>query len=138
MSLAALASANHDVNLKKSVMLDGYDVVAYYTLGEAKRGTEEFRADWLGGKWHFSSQQHLDLFLGDPEKYLPQYGGYCALSYANGKQHGKVDPRAWQIVEGRLYLFYARRAVSRWDFEQPHVQEANRRWDKARDGLLSE
>lgn len=132
------ARANHQVNFDEGVMLEGYDVVAYHTLGKAKRGSSEFHADWLGGKWYFISQQHSDLFAGDPEKYLPQYGGYCALSYADGREHGGVDPKAFQIVEGRLYLFYGRRAVSRWNFEQPHVQEADKKWEKAKAGLLVE
>ena len=130
--------ANHEVNFDKGVMLEGFDVVAYHTMGKAKRGFKEFNVDWLGGKWYFVNQQHRDLFVEDPEAYLPQYGGYCALSYANGKEHGGVDPKAWQIVEGKLYLFYGRRAVSRWKFEQPHVQEANKKWEKAKAGLVIE
>lgn len=138
LTLSTIVSANHDVNSEKGVMLEGYDVVAYHTLGKAKRGSEDFHVDWLGGNWYFISQQHRDLFVENPEKYLPQYGGYCALSYADGREHGGVDPKAWQIVEGKLYLFYGKRAVSRWNFEQPHVQEANKQWDKAKAGLLIE
>ena len=138
LGLSHIVNANHDVNQDKGVMLDGYDVVAYHTMGKAKRGSKEFQTEWLGGKWYFISPQHRDQFVANPESYLPQYGGYCALSYANGKEHGGVDPKAFQIVDGRLYLFYGKRASSSWKIEQPHVQEADKKWDKAKAGLTLE
>lgn len=138
LGLSTTVTANHDVNHERGLMLEGYDVVAYHTLGKAKKGSKEFNTEWLGGTWFFVSQAHHDLFVEEPAKYLPQYGGYCALSYADGRQHGGVDPKAWQIVEGKLYLFYGRSAVSRWNFETPQVQQADKKWEKAKAGLLLE
>lgn len=135
-SLSFVVSANHDINQDEGAMIDGYDVVAYHTLGKAKKGSHQFSTEWLGGKWLFVNDEHRELFVADPASYIPQYGGYCAASYAEGKEHGWVNPKAWQVVEGKLYLFYGKRAANRWDFNRPHVQQANKKWEKAKDGLL--
>ena len=132
------AGASHDVNHVKGVMLEGFDVVAYHTLGEAKKGSPQISADWLGGKWLFISEEHRELFIEDPGSFIPQYGGYCAYSYADGREHGGVDPRSWQIVDGKLYLFYSSRAENRWNVNRPHVKQADRKWEKAKAGLLAQ
>lgn len=136
--LSFTVSANHDVNQAQGIMIDGYDVVAYHTMGQAMTGSKEFSTEWLGAKWLFANAIHRDLFIADPVSYLPQYGGYCALSYEHGKEHGRVDPTAWQIVDGKLYLFYGSKGVDRWDFNRSRVQEANRKWEKAKSGLLQQ
>ena len=58
--------------------INGYDTVAYFTDGKPVKGQDGLSTQWMGAKWKFSSQAHLDLFKGNPEKYAPQYGGYCA------------------------------------------------------------
>lgn len=58
------------------VALDGYDVVAYFTLGEPTKGDSEFSHEWNGATWRFANAEHLEMFKADPEKYAPQYGGY--------------------------------------------------------------
>ena len=58
------------------IAIKGYDPVAYFSEGMPVKGVEEFSYDWKGAKWLFSQRQHRDLFLADPEKYAPQYGGY--------------------------------------------------------------
>ena len=58
------------------VAIDGYDVVAYFTLGEATEGDSDFSHEWNGATWRFATAEHLEAFKADPEKYAPQYGGY--------------------------------------------------------------
>ena len=60
------------------VAIMGYDTVAYFTEGKAVKGSEEFAYDWLGTPWHFASKNHQEMFMSEPDKYAPQYGGYCA------------------------------------------------------------
>ena len=60
------------------VAIMGYDTVAYFTDGKAVKGSEEFSYDWLGTPWHFASKKHQEMFMSEPVKYAPQYGGYCA------------------------------------------------------------
>ncbi len=92
----------------EGVAILGYDAVAYYTESRAVRGDPNIAHSWRSARWLFSNPTHRDLFAGDPEAYAPQYGGNCAGAMANGRI-AKVDPEAWVIVEGKLYLNYDKR-----------------------------
>ena len=82
----------------------GYDVVAYFSDGHPVQGSDKFTHEFGGVKWQFASQQHLDMFKAAPEKYLPQYGGFCAWGVSVGKLFD-VDPvNGWTINDGKLYL----------------------------------
>lgn len=87
----------------KGPAIDGYDPVAYFTDGKPVRGSSTFSADWQGATWHFASAEHRDQFLAMPERYAPQYGGYCA--YATSLDRVATgDARHWKIVDDKLYL----------------------------------
>ena len=81
----------------------GYDVVAYFTQGQPEVGLAKYSTAYKGAAYQFSSESNLKAFADDPERYIPQYGGYCAFGAAEG---GKFDgnPRLWKIVDGKLYL----------------------------------
>lgn len=85
--------------------INGYDSVAYFTKNAPVKGLDAYTYEWQGAKWKFSSQANLDLFKSNPEKYAPQYGGYCAYGVANDGLV-KVDPDQFTIHEGKLYLNY--------------------------------
>lgn len=89
------------------VAIMGYDTVAYFTEGKAVKGSEEFSYDWLGTPWHFASKKHQEMFINEPDKYAPQFGGYCAPEVAvTGTATINVDPEAFKIIDGKLYLVY--------------------------------
>src|SRR5690242_5683613 len=89
------------------VAIMGYDTVAYFTEGKAVKGSEEFSYDWLGTPWHFASKKHQEMFMNEPDKYAPQFGGYCAPEVAvTGTATINVDPEAFKIIDGKLYLVY--------------------------------
>jgi len=92
----------------------GYDSVAYFTEGKPVKGSKEFTYEWHGAKWRFSSQENLDLFKGDPDKYAPQYGGYCAYGLSKNSLV-KINPDAWTIHEGKLYLNYSKSVRNAWN-----------------------
>jgi len=94
-----------DYNTKKGFVANGYDVVAYFNK-EAIEGNKKFITEFDGTKFKFSSQKNLDTFKTSPNKFIPQYGGYCA--YAIGAKGDKVssDPETFEIRDGKLYLFY--------------------------------
>jgi YHS domain-containing protein len=103
------ASATDAVNTGYfgGVALMGYDPLAYFTDGKAVKGSEEFAYEWLGTPWHFASEEHKKMFMSEPAKYAPQYGGYCAGEVAlNGSVTVNVDPEAFKIIDGKLYLIY--------------------------------
>jgi len=82
----------------------GYDVVSYFTDGKPAQGSTNHEAVHGGVTWRFVSQKHLAMFETNPEKYAPQYGGFCSWGVANGKLFD-VDPvNGWTIVNGKLYL----------------------------------
>ena len=96
------------------VAIMGYDPVAYFTEGRAMKGAEEFSYNWLGTPWQFASNQHRDLFVGDPTKYAPQYGGYCVGEVADKGATINIDPEAWAIIDGKLYLSYSKEFMAKF------------------------
>jgi len=115
-----------------SMAIDGYDPVAYYTMGRAVRGSENFSYSWLGANWQFVNAEHQKLFAEDPLTYAPQYGGYC--SDAN-LSHGEVNPMAFRIVNNRLYLFYREETADAWSNNKYAVGNAEATWDRVKAGL---
>jgi hypothetical protein len=79
------------------VAIRGYDPVAYFTEGRARKGTRDFEVSWEGARWRFASAAHRDLFAADPERYAPQYGGHCSAALQAG-QIASADPEAWIII----------------------------------------
>jgi hypothetical protein len=95
------------------VAIKGYDPVAYFTEGRAVMGKSDFSYKWQDAEWHFASAADRDLFAANPERYAPQYGGYCAYSMAAGKVAG-VDPQAFKIVNGKLYLNWSKEIADKF------------------------
>ena len=94
--------------------IDGTDPVAYFTEGKPVEGSSDFEYEWNGAKWRFSSAENRDVFAANPEKYAPQYGGYCAWAVSQGYT-ASTDPEAWKIVDGKLYLNYSKSVQSTWE-----------------------
>ena len=117
----AARAAEPSVNtLKDSVFggrtdtaINGYDSVAYFTVGKPVKGQDSFAFDWMGAKWKFASQANLDLFKANPEKYAPQYGGYCAFGVTQD-QLVKVEPDQFTVRGGKLYLNYNAAVQAKW------------------------
>jgi len=104
---SALADDSVNTGYFGGVAIMGYDTVAYFTEGKAVKGSEEFSYEWLGTPWHFASQKHKEMFMSEPAKYAPQYGGYCAGEVAgSGSVTVNIDPEAFKIIDGKLYLVY--------------------------------
>lgn len=113
---------------ENGVAIRGFDPVAYFTEGQPVRGTADHAADWGGVTWHFASSGNRDAFLENPGAYAPQYGGYCAWAVAEGYT-APIDPQAWAIVDGRLYLNFSRRIQRRWERDIPgNISRADANW----------
>lgn len=91
----------------------GYDTVAYFTDGRPVKGSDAFVHEWMGAKWRFASKEHLDLFKADPEKYAPQYGGYCAYGVSQDNLVS-IEPDKFKVLDGKLYLNYDADVQSKW------------------------
>jgi len=105
IAITGSLTAQKHVNLKKGFAAEGYDVVAYFS-NEALKGDKEFTVEFEGVSYKFYSEENKQTFIVNPSKYVPQYGGYCA--YAVGLKNEKigVNPKTYQIIDGKLYLFY--------------------------------
>jgi len=107
----------------------GYDVVAYFTDGKPIPGSDQYTREYGGVKWKFASREHRDLFAQNPQKYAPQFGGFCTWGVANGKLFD-VDPVAgWLIVDGRLYTnFNAELNATVAEDPEGFIVKANSNW----------
>lgn len=110
--------------------LHGYDAVAYFKDGRAVKGKDEFRYDWMGAKWYFANAANRDEFARAPEKYAPQFGGYCAWAVGHGYT-ANIDPEAWKIVDGKLYLNYDRNVQKMWEQDRDNwIKKGQENWPK--------
>lgn len=117
------------------VAIEGADPVAYHTQGKRVDGDTSITADWNGATWRFSSTAHRDLFLANPNKYAPAYGGYCAWAVSQGYT-ASIDPDAWSVVDGVLYLNYSKGVQNTWEKDIPgHIASGNENWPGIRAGL---
>lgn len=113
-----------------SLAVDGHDPVAYFTMGKPVEGSADYEYEWNGATWRFASQENLESFKADPEKYAPQYGGYCAWAVSQGYT-ASADPDAWKIVDGKLYLNYSKGVQQRWSEDIPgNIAKADDNWPK--------
>jgi YHS domain-containing protein len=106
----------------------GYDPVAYFTVGEPTKGSDQYSFEWEGETFKFTNAENLAIFKADPGKYAPRYGGYCAYAVSEGYTASTV-PKAWAIVDDRLYLNYSLEVRKRWAKDIPgRIAAADKNW----------
>ncbi len=113
---------------KNNIAVNGYDVVAYFTVSKPVKGDDKYVVNWKDANWLFVSAEHAFLFKANPEKYVPQYGGYCAFGCSRGYK-AKTDPDAWTIVNGKLYLNYNSTVKDTWSKNiENYIKKADEAW----------
>lgn len=123
-----LLAASDPVYTRFGVAIRGYDPVAYFTQGEPVKGSKDFSTEWNGAQWRFANAEHLEMFLAEPERYAPQYGGYCAWAVANNYT-ASTQPEAWTIFADKLYLNYSLSVRSQWEQDIPgNVAKGDANW----------
>jgi hypothetical protein len=110
------------------VAIKGYDTVAYFTDGKAIKGSSRFEYVWSDAKWQFTSAAHRDMFAANPERYAPQYGGFCAGLMANVGALSIANPTTWAIVDGKLYMFSG---ANVGDWRANDIARADENWRTA-------
>ena len=106
----------------------GYDVVAYFTERNATRGTGWHVAELEGTTYLFSSKKNRKAFMENPDKYLPQYGGYCAYGVAVGKKF-YADPTFWKVLDGKLYFNLDSKIQKKFEKDLPgYITKADNNW----------
>ncbi len=108
--------------------IKGYDPVAYFTANKPTVGNKDFEHVWNGQTWRFASKENLELFKKSPEKYAPQYGANCAWAVAHNYT-APVDPEAWEIVNGKLYLNYNKDVREEWRKKrEEYITSGDKNW----------
>ena len=121
--------APEPVFTEDGLAIRGYDPVAYFTDGRPVAGDPAYTAEWQGATWRFASAGHRNMFLAEPEKYAPQYGGFCAWAVAAKGKLYSTQPDNWTIHDGRLFLNYNDDIQARFEADIPgFIAEADRRW----------
>lgn len=117
-------------NQKNGVAIEGHDPVAYFTVNKAVRGSQQLQAKFEDATYYFSSTENKRLFEENPRKYIPQYGGYCAYGMSNGYK-APIEPEAFTIVDGKLYLNYNLEVRTEWQKERDErIKRADANWNK--------
>ncbi len=131
--LTAEAASSSDpapaaVFTENGIAIRGADPVAYFTQGSYVAGSADYTYEWGGAIWQFASAENRDLFASSPGQYAPQYGGFCAWAVSQGYT-APVDPTAWEIVDGKLYLNFDARIQRRWERDIPgNIARADQNW----------
>jgi len=108
--------------------IEGYDAVAYFTENRAVKGDKDYELEWENANWRFSSAENLTAFRENPERYAPQYGGYCAWAVSNGDIAG-IDPEQFSVVDNKLYLNYNLNIQKKWlDDRDRRIESADELW----------
>jgi YHS domain-containing protein len=129
LALPVLAQSSAALNLdREGVAIKGHDPVAYFTMNKPVKGSSSFMAKHDGATYWFANAEHQRAFIAQPAKYVPQYGGYCAYGVAKGAKPD-IDPTAFSVVEGKLYLNLNPDVQSRWLKDVPgYVRSADENW----------
>jgi enamine deaminase RidA (YjgF/YER057c/UK114 family) len=133
VSAVLLLSAGPSRSEEPKLAISGYDPVAYFTDGKPVPGQSEFEHRWHNARWHFASPAHRDAFVGNPDRYAPQYDGYCAVGVTGvdfaAPHKDTVDPEVWTIIDGKLYLAHGQNAL--WDEWREKAAEKIKSADEA-------
>jgi YHS domain-containing protein len=120
----------------QDLALRGYDPVAYFEDGKPTRGVEDLSASYAGARYLFASESHRKPFLENPKKYVPEYGGFCAVGTSFGEEVD-VDPETGKIINGKLYLNNGPKALEIFDHDTRNtISRANQNWPTVKDKAL--
>ena len=131
--LFTIVQAQENINLKNGYAAEGYDVVAYFN-NTAIKGDKNIIYTYKDVKYSFSSNENLETFKKNPEMYVPQFGGYCAYAIAVNNEKVSINPKTFQVLDDKLYLFYNSWGVNtleKWMDEGPEelLKQANSNWN---------
>lgn len=133
VTIGSLSAQQNEIFVKDNAAIGGYDAVAYFKDNKPVKGLAEFSVSYKGANWFFASKTNADLFKATPEKYEPQYGGYCAYGCSQGHK-AKTSPDAWTIVNGKLYLNYNADVKAMWSKDQQgYIKKADDNWPKVKE-----
>ena len=129
-SISSFAVAPVYTERGSDIAIKGYDPVAYFTENKPVKGSEEYSFEHNGAVWLFSSEENRVLFISDPKKYSPQYGGYCAYAVSRNMT-ASIQPELFTIEKGKLYLNYNNSVNNRFlKNMDKYIAKADENWPK--------
>jgi len=131
-ALGTAAAGEINASTFGKVAIEGTDPVAYFTEGHAVEGKKAHAVEWRGAVWRFSSEANRKAFEAEPARYAPQYGGYCAWAVSRGYS-ASIDPKAWRIVDDKLYLNYSKNVQKDWQQDiVGNIAKGDANWPKVK------
>jgi hypothetical protein len=131
LAAGSASAVEYNTGYFGNVAIEGFDTVAYFTEGTARKGSPDITTEWQGATWQFASAENRDLFIKDPAAYAPQFGGLCTEGVAFGEITVNLTPESFAIVDGKLYMNSAT-----WFVDLPtNLPVAMSKWDKVHDDL---
>ena len=116
------------VSQKNEAAIGGFDAVAFFEQNQAIKGSADFSYEWKGANWNFASEDGLAKFKADPEKFLPEFGGYCAFAVSKGFT-ATPDPNSWYVHNNKLFLFADTGVKDKWISQLPDILETGtKKW----------
>lgn len=130
---AGVSAQKSSVYVTNGMAINGYDAVAYFKESKAVKGSSEFSYTWNNAAWYFSNKENQESFKAAPEKFAPQYGGYCAYGTSEGHK-AATEPDAWAIVNNKLYFNYNKDVKALWLKDTNKlIEKANKNWPEIKD-----
>ena len=113
----------------EELAIRGYDPIAYWTTRKPVKGSKQHQLSWNNVTWRFSSEKNLKRFKSNPEKYAPQYNGWCAYAVSSGGA-AEIDPiNGWSFAQGKLFLNWSTEVKALWSLRESHyINQANQNW----------
>lgn len=132
ISHIAQAQASRHYNLKNKLAIEGYDPVSYITNNKATKGSKQFALSYEGATYYFANETNKSLFAKSPQKYAPQYGGWCAYAMGDSGEKVEIDPETFKILGNKLYLFYnawGTNTLPKWNKNEAALKaKADKNW----------
>ena len=134
ISWAAVPGSTSAVNVDQAgLALRGFDPVAYFETGKPMKGVEAISASFNGARYLFATEAHRQTFLADPTKYVPQFGGFCAVGTSFGEKVD-ADPQTGRVIGGKLYVNYNDKAQAIFEKDVPGtIARAEQNWPTVKD-----
>ena len=137
---AALLLATHAAFAQKSEIfapkgkaIKGYDVVAFFKDAKPVEGADSLTYHYKDADWLFASRANLEAFKAAPDKYVPQYGGYCAFGTSEGHK-APTEAETWTIVDKKLYFNYNMKVKNNWSKKREElIEKADTQWPLIKD-----
>lgn len=128
ISATGFAQTSGEIFVTKDGAIRGYDAVAFFSENKPVKGQSNLSIEWKNATWYFATKQNLELFKADPEKYAPQYGGYCAFGMAEGHK-APTQTETWTIIDNKLYFNYNADVKKEWSKDtKAFIEKADVNW----------